>query len=111
MELYYARNLISKRFYPFHMVTMSVPYYKHKLSCCNVTIYNMATKEGICYVWDESVAKRGANEVSGCLYEFIKDFSGKGVRDFRFWSDNCGGQNKKRIIFSLHTQQGSLRSL
>lgn len=82
---------------------MSILYYKRKLSCYNFTIYDMVTKEGYCYVWDESVAKRGANEVARCLFNFYKDFSGKGVTDFRFWSDNCGGQNKNRIIYALYT--------
>lgn len=63
----------------------------------------MITKEGYCYVWDESVAKRGANEVASCLYHFVKDFSEKGVRDFRFWSDNCAGQNRNRIVFAMYT--------
>lgn len=56
---------------------MSVLYYKRKLSCYNFTIFDVSTKKGYCYVWDESVAKRGSNEVASCLYNFIKDFSDK----------------------------------
>lgn len=74
--------------------------YTITMSCYNFTIHDMATKEGYCYVWDKSVAKRGADEVASCLYNFIKDFSRKGVREFRFWSDNCGGQIK--IELYLH---------
>ncbi|KAG6457883.1 uncharacterized protein LOC119190807 [Manduca sexta] len=81
---------------------MSVLYYKRKLSCYNFTIYDMAVKQGYCYMWDESVAKRGANEVASCVYDFIKKFVSKGVKEFRFWSDNCAGQNRNRIVFNMY---------
>lgn len=64
---------------------ISVLYYKRKLSCYNFTIYDVGAKDGYCYVWDESIAKRGANEVAICLYNFLRDFSRKGVKEFRFW--------------------------
>lgn len=81
---------------------MSTLYYKRKLSYYNFTIYNMADKNGYCYVWDESVAKRGANEVASCVYDFIKKNVSKGAKEFRFWSDNCGGQNRNRIVFYMY---------
>lgn len=81
---------------------MSILYYKRKLSCYNLTVFDAASKEGFCYVWDETIAKRGANEISSCVYDFIKAFSEKGTKDFRFWSDNCAGQNKNRIIFAMY---------
>ncbi|CAB3235002.1 unnamed protein product [Arctia plantaginis] len=57
---------------------------------------------GYCYMWDESVAKRGANEVASCVYDFIKKFVSKGVKEFRFWSDDCAGQNRNRIVFGMY---------
>lgn len=81
---------------------MSILYYKRKLSCYNFTIYDMAKKQGYCYMWDESIAKRGANEVASCVYDFIKKFVLKGVKEFRFWSDNCAGQNRNRIVFYMY---------
>lgn len=65
-------------------------------------MFDAAGKEGFCYVWDESVARRGANEVSSCLYDFIEEFVKRGTREFRFWSDNCAGQNKNRIMFAMY---------
>lgn len=62
----------------------------------------MAKKKGFCYMWDESVAKRGANEVSSCLLNFIERNAKDGVKEFRFWSDNCAGQNRNRIVYSLY---------
>lgn len=63
----------------------------------------MGTKGAVCYVWDESVASRGANEVSSCLLNFIQEQVETGVTELRFWSDNCGGQNRNRIVFFLYT--------
>lgn len=82
---------------------MSILYYKRKLSCYNFTIYDMAEKQGYCYMWDEGVAKRGANEVASCVYDFIrKYYLQKGIKEFRFWSDNCAGQNRNRIVFYMY---------
>jgi hypothetical protein len=81
---------------------ISIFYYKRKLSCYNFTIFDMGNKKGVCYMWDETVAKRGANEVSSCLLDFIKANVERGYKDFRFWSDNCAGQNRNRIVYSLY---------
>ncbi|CAH0691917.1 unnamed protein product [Spodoptera exigua] len=82
---------------------VSVFYYKRKLSTLNFTLYELATKEATCFMWHEAIAKRGANEVSSCLYQFIKQkvIQNK-VKTFRFWSDNCAGQNRNRIVFALY---------
>ncbi|KAH9643194.1 hypothetical protein HF086_012856 [Spodoptera exigua] len=33
---------------------------------------------------------------------FIADTVGNGIKDYRFWSDNCGGQNRNRIVFLMY---------
>ncbi|CAH2092579.1 unnamed protein product [Euphydryas editha] len=62
----------------------------------------MGQKVGKCYLWHESTAKRGANEVASCVYDFIKDQSSKGVQTINLYSDNCGGQNRNRIVFMMY---------
>lgn len=81
---------------------ISVIYYKRRLSTLNFTIYDLDSKIGTCCMWREGIAKRGSNEVSSCLFKFIQHHAEKGVKDFRFWSDNCTGQNRNRIVFSLY---------
>ena len=82
---------------------ISVFYYKRKLSTLNFTLYELATKKATCFMWHEAIAKRGANEVSSCLYQFIQQkVVQNGVKIFRFWSDNCAGQNRNRIVFALY---------
>lgn len=81
---------------------ISVLYYKRKLSVYNFTVFDAGLKEATCYMWDETVAKRGANEVASCLFSFINNKVNAGVKDFRFWSDNCAGQNRNRIVFFMY---------
>ncbi|XP_053599759.1 uncharacterized protein LOC128669186 [Plodia interpunctella] len=81
---------------------ISIFYYKRKLSVFNFTVYDMGKKKAVCYMWDESVAKRGANEVSSCLLDFIQTNVEQGANEFRFWSDNATGQNRNRFVFALY---------
>lgn len=77
-------------------------YYMRKLSVYNFTVFDMGLKKAICYMWDETIARRGSNEVASCLYDYIKRKSQDGVKDIRLWSDNCGGQNRNRIVFAMY---------
>ncbi|CAH2096785.1 unnamed protein product [Euphydryas editha] len=81
---------------------ISVLYYKRRLSTLNFTVFNVATKIGTCYMWHEAIARRGSIEVSSCLLDFIKSHAERGIKEFRLWSDNCAGQNRNRIVFSLY---------
>jgi len=76
-------------------------YYKRRLATYNFTIYNMKNGEGTCYVWNETIANRGANEIGTCLLDFIRnELNGteNNLTDIIFYSDNCSGQNKNKCI-------------
>ncbi|KAJ8912160.1 hypothetical protein NQ315_006124 [Exocentrus adspersus] len=75
-------------------------YYKSKLATYNFTIFNIANKEGSCYVWSENTAKRGANEIGSCVLQFLT--SNCKEKHVTFYSDNCAGQNKNKYIASLY---------
>lgn len=77
-------------------------YYMSKLSVWNFTIFDLGTKEGLCHVWNETTGCRGANEIASCLGKFIEDKASKGITEFVFYSDNCGGQNRNKIVFSMY---------
>ncbi|XP_073952058.1 uncharacterized protein [Choristoneura fumiferana] len=81
---------------------VSLFYYKRKLSLMHFTVFDTGIKEASCYLWPENVAKRGANEVGSCLLSFIEKKVSNGAMDIRFWSDNCSGQNRNRVIYSLY---------
>ncbi|KAL7299120.1 hypothetical protein TKK_0008201 [Trichogramma kaykai] len=51
---------------------------------------------------NQCTGKKGANEVSTCVYHWIHAMAKTGVTDFRFYSDNYGGQNRNYIIFTMY---------
>ncbi|CAH0682478.1 unnamed protein product [Chilo suppressalis] len=81
---------------------VSIFYYKRKLNLYNFTVYDVAQKSGYCYMWTEVFGKKGANEISSGLNLFIKTKIDDGAKIFRFWSDNCSGQNRNRIVFAFY---------
>ncbi|CAH0690024.1 unnamed protein product [Spodoptera exigua] len=81
---------------------VSLFYYKRKLSLMHFTVFDTGIKEASCYLWPQNVGKRGANEVGSCLLDFIEKKVARGAIDIRFWSDNCNGQNRNRVIYSLY---------
>lgn len=46
-------------------------YYKRKFATYNLTVYDIGKKLGYCFIWNESEAKRGANEIATCLLKFM----------------------------------------
>ena len=79
-------------------------YYSRKLAAFNFTIYDVAKKEGFCYVWNESIGNRGADEIASFVYNYILMKKTEGVTEFHFYSDSCGGQNRNKIIFSMYSK-------
>lgn len=80
-------------------------YYKRRLATYNLTFYNMKYGNGACSVWNETIAKRGANEVGSCILKFLQNyFNGTEISPSNvvFYSDNCTGQNKNKFITSLY---------
>uniref|UniRef100_A0ABD2W3N6 Uncharacterized protein n=1 Tax=Trichogramma kaykai TaxID=54128 RepID=A0ABD2W3N6_9HYME len=89
--------------------TLNVPkadigplYYMTKLVIWNFTIFEMGHKIGHCNVWNETVGRKGANEIASFLWDFIRQKSQTGVRRFIFYSDNCSGQNRNKMVFSMY---------
>lgn len=76
-------------------------YYKRKFATYNFTIFDIAKKLGYCFMWNEAEAKRGANEIATCLFKFMTMMKKDRVTEFIFYSDNCGGQNRNRFLFSM----------
>lgn len=81
---------------------VSTFYYKRKLSLYNFTVFNLGSRKGYCFSWHQQTARRGANEIASCVYKFIEETVVEGIKDYRFWSDNCGGQNRNRIVFLMY---------
>ena len=59
------------KFFNAHMV-MLISFYKRKLSMYYLTTYSLGDSEGNCYMWDETLASRGACEIASCIMMFLK---------------------------------------
>ncbi|CAG9760447.1 unnamed protein product [Ceutorhynchus assimilis] len=79
-------------------------YYKSKLATYNFTIYDLGNNKGHCYVWNESIARRGPNEISSCLLNFIKKQTGNGVKKLYFIRTTVEVQILHRFLERGHTQ-------
>ena len=77
---------------------VSTIYYMRKLCTYNSTAFNLVTKTGQCYIWDESEGKRGSNEIGTTIHRYLEQFDGEEVVMF---SDTCGGQNRNQYIAAL----------
>lgn len=77
-------------------------YYKRKLIVHNFTVYELVSKIGHNFMWDESISGTGASDVASCLIRFMSPHINAGVSEFHFNSDNCPGQNRNRFIYGFY---------
>ena len=82
---------------------VSVFFYKRKLSLYNLTVYDLGSKDVICYMWPETVAKGGTCEIGSCVYKYVEGELKKGKNEFYFFSDNCWGQNKSKNTAMMYS--------
>ena len=64
----------------------SLLYYKRRRASFNVTVYELGSRNGHCFVWNESVASRGwgACEVPSCVWEYITLNVSEGKKEVHF---------------------------
>ena len=76
-------------------------FYKRRLACFNFTIYELASHEGLCFLSNESISKRGACEVSTYLLEYLKGLDQKSTKTVDLFCDGCAGQNKNSLVIAM----------
>lgn len=79
---------------------VSTFYYKCRLNCLNFTIYEITSKSGYCFFWNEAIAMRGANEIATCIFTYLSTLPND--KDVIFYSDNCVGQNKNKMVLAMY---------
>lgn len=75
-------------------LTTNVAYYKRKLWLYNLCIYDEIRHIGYMYVWPESIASRGAQEIAACLCRHFRERLPSNTKKIVLKSDSCYGQNK-----------------
>lgn len=69
-------------------------YCKIKLSIYNVTIYEIPSINGYCFVWNEEQPNRGVIEIASCLWKYLNEPNPTDITII-LYSEHCAGQNKK----------------
>ena len=80
---------------------VSLFYYSRKLSTYNFSISDLTNDEVTCFVWNETIAGRGSNEISSCLLQMLKKWDANGAKEVNFFSDACPGQNRNWNVLAL----------
>lgn len=84
---------------------VSIMYYMSKLCVWNFTIFEMGVNIGSCWLWNETIGKRGSNEIASFVQNFIKDkCESTETKEIRFYTDNCGGQNRNQNLFTMYVR-------
>nr|XP_047123938.1 uncharacterized protein LOC124806808 [Hydra vulgaris] len=80
-------------------------YYRRQLSLYTFVIHVLSTDEVYMYTYDETVAKKGADDVCSFLADFIRSHISEAVDEISFFCDGCSGQNKNyTMIRFLYNQ-------
>ncbi|KAL4153679.1 hypothetical protein QTP88_001512 [Uroleucon formosanum] len=80
-------------------ITTNDVYYKRQLSMYSFNIHILSSQQSIFYVYNESIAKKGANEVASFIFHFIMNYLDDDVEELQIFCDSAGGQNKNHTIF------------
>ena len=54
-------------------VPINIVFYKRQPWVYNLGIHRCASEKGYMYMWDESVASRGSQEVGSCIITYLKE--------------------------------------
>lgn len=85
---------------PTPSLESSVAFYKRQLWTFNLTIHNILTSKASCYIWNENIAKRGANDIGYCIFHYLASLPSN-ITHVVMYSDNCAGQNKNSIFMAM----------
>ena len=66
-------------------------YYKTKIWLYNVCIFDLNRNQPTCFLWDETRALKGSNEINSCLLKWIELNKSDGFKKLRIFADNCVG--------------------
>lgn len=93
----YQKNL------PTPNITTNDVYYKRQLNFISFNIHVLSSSQAVFYTYDESIARKGADDVCSMMYHFFCHILPMEVRELAIFCDSCSGQNKNfTVIRFLH---------
>ena len=79
---------------PLPNKTTSDVFYRRQLSVHSFNIHELAGDNAYIYVYNETVARRGSDDVASLLLHFFNNFVPDTVKHLHLFCDGCPGQNK-----------------
>lgn len=75
-------------------------YYRRKLSVHNLTMFDLKTKDGFCYLWNETEGELSANEFASILTHFVESQLPlrNNATKIVIFSDGCNYQNRSAVM-------------
>ena len=73
-------------------------YYKRQLTCISFNVHMLSRDDAYFYFYDETVAKKGADDVCSMLYHFTETYIPQVVTRLDLFCDGCAGQNKNYTL-------------
>ena len=88
---------------PCPNITTNDVYYRRQLNFVSFNIHILSNNQAVFYTYDESVAKKGANEECSMFNHFVYNILSPEVTEIAIFCDSCAGQNKNfTVIRFLH---------
>ena len=69
-------------------------YYRKKLTFLSFNIHLLSSNEVFIYAYDETIAKKGSDQVTSILFHFIMNHLSEEIKHLEVFCDSCAGQNK-----------------
>lgn len=98
-----ARNILNKtEVFTFDLqralevpsIATSEAFYSRLLWVYNLCIFDEIRKKAHMYIWNESIASRGPEEIFSCIYKYVSEIIPKDTKKIIMFSDACPGQNR-----------------
>ena len=78
-------------------------YHSNKVTIYNFGVYDHSLDLLICFLYDETIASKGSNEVVSLLFQVFAELANNGAKYIFLSCDNCSKENKNYLLFVFLT--------
>ena len=91
----YQQNL------PLPVVPLGDVFYMRQLWVFSFCIFEASTGKSYFFLYDESMSRKGQNEVTSMLHYYFDNILTNDVTNVYLFSDNCSAQNKNNLLIQF----------